>query len=156
MEPNKALAKIMNLCARAEKCSWDVREKLKKWELTGDQINEIVQKLYDQKFVDDTRYAKAYVKDKSQFNYWGKTKIRYHLQAKRIPTEVISDALDEIDEESYHEQLEYLLRKKIRSLIPIEDSYHAKAKLVRFSASRGFEPSLIYSVVDRLLKEFTD
>lgn len=156
MDTNKALAKIMNLCARAEKCSWDVREKLKKWELTGDQINEIVQKLYDQKFVDDTRYAKAYVKDKSQFNYWGKTKIRYHLQAKRISTEVISDALDEIDEESYHEQLEYLLRKKIRSLIPIEDSYQAKAKLVRFSASRGFEPSLIYSVVDRLLKEITD
>lgn len=155
MDPNKALAKIMNTCARAEKCSWDVRQKLRRWDLSESQIESIIKQLTEQEFVDDERFARAYVKDKSQFNSWGKTKIRYHLQAKRIPAAFISKAMKGIKEEVYHEQLEYLLRNKIRTIIPIEDYYQAKAKLVRFAASRGFEAELVYSTVDKLLKEIS-
>lgn len=156
MDPNKALAKIMNTCARAEKCSWDIKDKLRRWDLSELQIDSIIQQLKEQKFIDDDRYAKAYAKDKNQFNTWGKTKIRYHLQVKRIPSESIAEALKEINEEVYHDQLEQLLRNRIRSIIPIEDNYLAKAKLVRFAASKGYEPELVYSTVDKLLTEFSD
>jgi len=154
MDSNKALAKMMDICSRSEKCTRDVRDKLRKWELSESETEDVILKLKEQKFIDDDRYAKAFVRDKSHFNRWGKTKIRYHLQAKEISAETISIALTEIKEDKYHEQLEQILRNKIRGMIPIEDQYKAKAKLVRFAASRGFEAGLIYAAVDRLLKEY--
>ncbi|MEA1875358.1 MAG: regulatory protein RecX [Bacteroidota bacterium] len=153
---NKALAKMMDACSRAEKCTRDIRDKLRKWELPESQIATIIEQLKEQKFIDDNRYAKAFVRDKSQFNRWGKTKIRYHLQAKGIPAEAIVIALQEIEEDKYQEQLEHILRNKIRGMVPIEDYYQAKAKLIRFAASRGFEAELVYAAVDRLLKEMSD
>jgi len=156
IDPNKALAKMMDACSRAEKCSRDVRDKLRKWELPESEIVAIIEKLREQKFIDDDRYARAFVRDKSQFNRWGKTKIRYHLQAKGISPESIAVALTEIKEDKYQEQLEHILRNKIRGMMPIQDHYQAKAKLVRFAASRGFEAELIYAVVDKLLKEISD
>lgn len=156
MDPNKALAKMMDVCSRSEKCTRDVRDKLRRWELTESQITTIILQLTEQKFIDDNRYAGAFVRDKSQFNRWGKTKIRYHLQVKGISVEAIAIALTEIKEDKYHEQLEHILRNKIRGMVPIEDHYKAKAKLVRFAASRGFEAGLIYAAVDKLLKEISD
>lgn len=156
MDFNKALAKMMDVCSRTEKCTRDVRDKLRKWELPESQITTIIEQLKEQKFIDDDRYAKAFVRDKSKFNRWGKTKIRYHLQAKGISAEVIAIALKEIKEDKYQEQLEQILRNKIRGMLPIEDLYKAKAKLIRFAASRGFEAGLIYAAVDKLLKEISD
>ncbi len=156
MEPDKALTKLMDFCARGEKCTKDVKDKLKRWELTEEQIDAIIRQLQEQKFIDDSRYALAFANDKNRFNFWGKTKIRYHLQSKGITSELIRAALNEINEEEYQVQLEDMLRKKIRGMIPIEDPYQAKAKLVRFAASRGFEAELIFSTLDRLLKDATD
>lgn len=156
IDSNKALAKMMDVCSRAEKCSRDVRDKLRRWELPESQIASIIEQLKEQKFIDDDRYAKAFVRDKSKFNRWGKTKIRYHLQAKGIPAEVITIALTEIQEDTYQDQLEYILLNKVRGMMPIEDHYKAKAKLVRFAASRGFEAGLVYAAVDKLLKEISD
>ena len=144
---------MMNTCARSEKCAWDIRKKLKQWELTSPQIEEIIQQLREQKFIDDERYARAFTKDKSRFNAWGKTKITYHLRSKGIAPDVIAEALHEIREEDYKDRLEQILEAKIRSLQPIDDKYKAKAKLVRYAASKGFEPELIYSTIDSLMSQ---
>jgi regulatory protein len=153
MNPEKALQKMMASCARKEQCSWDIREKLKKWDLTAESVNTIIARLEKESFIDNERFVKAYVKDKMQFNNWGKTKIRYQLQAKRISPELINAALLSINDEGYSEKLDDILEKKYKQLLPIEDKWQAKSKLIRFAASRGFEPDLIYQKVENLLKQ---
>lgn len=152
MDPDKAFQKMMASCARHEQCSWDIKEKLKKWQLTDSDSDSIISRLEEQKFIDNERFVKAYVKDRSQFNDWGKNKIRYHLQVKRISPELIDDALNSIEDENYSATLEKILQIKLQQIKPVDDKWQAKAKLIRFAASKGFEPELIYQKVDSLLK----
>ncbi len=142
---------MMASCARREQCSWDIEEKLHRFDLTQNDISQIIRTLEAQKFIDNERYAKAFVKDKMQFNQWGKNKIKYHLQAKRLPEELISSALETIKEDVYSDKLDEILRKKLAQLEPVEDYFKTKAKLIRYAASKGFEASAIYEKVDRLL-----
>ncbi|MCD6345908.1 MAG: RecX family transcriptional regulator [Bacteroidales bacterium] len=153
MDTEKALTKMMHTCSRVEKCANDIRDKLRKWELTEAQIEVIIKELYQHKFIDDDRFAKAFTRDKSRFNSWGKIKIRYHLRAKGISPEVITEALTEINDEDYHERLEKILKAKIQSMQQSDDPYKAKAKLIRLAAGKGYEQDLIYKTINHLQKE---
>ena len=142
---------MMASCARREYCSWDIQQKLRRYELSTQDAEGIISKLEEQKFIDNERFARAFVKDKMEFNSWGKTKIRYHLQTKRIPPELISEALSVIKDDPYQEKLERILKKKLSELMPVEDKWIAKSKLVRHAASKGFEPDMIYRTIDSLM-----
>lgn len=146
----------MAWCARAEKCSQDARAKLRTWGISDADADKVLRQLQDQHFIDDSRFALAFARDKSRFNSWGKTKISYHLQMKGIPRDLINQALAGIVGDDYQEQLERLLRNKIKTLIPIEDPYQTRMKLLRFASGRGYEPDLIFAAVDQLLKELED
>jgi len=153
MKPEKALQKMMASCARREYCSWDVRQKLRRFDLTPEDVDGIITKLEDQKFIDNERFVKAFVKDKMQFNSWGRTKIRYQLQMKQISSDLINEALTIIKDDPYQEKLERILKKKLSELVPVEDKWAAKTKLIRHAASKGFEPDLIYKTIDSLMGE---
>lgn len=153
MNPERALQKMMASCARREYCSWDIKQKLRRFELSPQDIDGIITKLEEQKFVDNERFVKAFVKDKMEFNSWGKTKIRYQLQMKHISTDLINEALSVVKEDPYQEKLEHILKKKLSQLMPVEDKWAAKTKLIRHAASKGFEPDMIYKAIDSLIGE---
>ncbi len=152
METKKALAKAMNYCARSEKAPGDVRKKLIQWGLLPTAVEEVMHRLIEENFLNESRYTRAYVRDKLQFNAWGKIKIRYQLKQKEISQSVIDQALDEIDPAMYQTRLLQLLHKKHRSVANDENLLQTKAKLVRYAAGHGFEPGLIYKTVEEILK----
>lgn len=149
---DKALNKMIAHCARRETCQGDVQEKLLRMGLNDADAQEVIARLVEQKFIDDRRFALAFCRDKVRFNSWGRTKIRYHLQQKKVDPEIIREALDSLQQEAYEQTLEEMLAKKLRQISPVTDPFLAKAKLIRFAASRGFEADLIYAAVDRLLR----
>ncbi len=149
MLPKEAFAKVAAVCARQEKCIFDIQKKLKDWEISSSDITAIIDQLIKEKFIDEERFVRVYVKDKFLFNSWGKIKIRYQLKAKNIYGNLVESALGEIDEEQYYNRLLDLLSKK-NDKIKESDVYKKKASLVRFAASRGFEPHLIYNAIDDL------
>ncbi|HYX08372.1 MAG TPA: regulatory protein RecX [Bacteroidales bacterium] len=148
----EALSRAMHLCSRQEKCLSDVRKKLHDWKLDEKHIPLVLNKLVEEKFIDEQRFAGFAVKDKFRLNQWGKIKIGYHLRQKQLPEQIIQEALASIDEREYEEMLKDLLVRKKKSLKE-SDPYKLKAKLLRFAASRGFEQSLVYDQIDQLLKE---
>ena len=143
--------KATNLCSKSEKCSNEIRFKLAGWGLNEDDAALVLERLIDEKFVDDERYAKSYVRDKFRFNKWGKVKIAYQLRASRIDSGIIDAALAEIDEDAYWELLVDLISEKNRTL-KAANQYDRKAKLMRFAQSKGFEMDLIYPALDEILK----
>jgi regulatory protein len=144
----KALSKAMELCSRSEKCISEIGEKLKAWGVDTSDSDKIIHELVKQKFIDEERYARAFVRDKYRFNQWGRIKIQFMLKGKQIPANVIENAFCEIDEEAYLQVLVGLLRQKQRS-IKAATEHERNAKLIRFAQSRGFE----YESITHALKK---
>ena len=144
----KALDKMRRLCSRREYCVSDIRTKLMK-ELEGDaqKVEIALNKLKEERYVDDLRYATAYARDKAAISGWGATKIRYMLSAKGVSKEVVSEALNEVDETKASSRLEKLLENKYKSL---KDDPQWKIKLLRFAFGRGYS----YDEVNDQIRRF--
>lgn len=128
--------KMRRLCSRREYCVSDIRAKLMK-ELDGDvqKVETAINKLKEERYVDDLRYATAYARDKASISGWGTAKIRYMLSAKGVAKDVISEALNEVDEVKASTRLEKLLENKYKSL---KDDPQWEIKLLRFALGRGY------------------
>ena len=145
-DPKKLLERYERQCARMEYCSSDIRRKaLKALGGDADAAEKIVASLVKDGFVDDRRYAGAFVREKSALQGWGEAKLRFMLAGKGIPRDVIADALTEIDAEKASARLEKLLQAKARTL---EGDPAFRLKLLKFGLSRGYD----YDDVDRLVR----
>ncbi|MFA9390768.1 MAG: regulatory protein RecX [Prolixibacteraceae bacterium] len=144
----RALSKCMAICSKAEKCVSEIQKKLDVWEIESSGAQEIIDQLIKEKFIDESRFARYYTRDKYRFNHWGKIKIAFQLKMKAIPKSTIDEALGEIDEEEYQNILTKLLQDKARKT-KFESEYERNGKLVRFAQGRGFE----YELISKLLKE---
>lgn len=133
-----ALKRVASYCSAAEHCRAEVSEKLQRWGIAYDTINQILDKLESEKYIDEERYCKAFINDKFRFSKWGKVKIAQELYMKKIPSDVAWRFLNAVDEEEYLAILHSLLASKRKS-IHAKDDYELSGKLVRFAMSRGFE-----------------
>lgn len=144
-----ALNKAMALCAGREYCSDDIRNKLGSWGIRGDDGVKILEILVKEKFVDDTRYAEAFVKDKYRQNKWGRIKIASMLRMKNIPGDIIDLALRAIDEDEYRLTVRETVMSHSKT-IKAKNKYDLKGKLMRFGLSKGFESNLLYDLMDEI------
>ena len=150
LTPPEALHRAAALCSSAEHCTADIREKLARWGVTEADSRTIIDRLVQERFIDEQRYAVAFVKDKFRFAGWGRIKMRYALQQKRIDGSDIDHALATLDEEQYNDHLLELLQAKSRS-IRDDDPEARRAKLFRFATSRGFESALIFNALKQVV-----
>lgn len=136
-ELKKGLSKAMKLCSGRELCADDIYARLKKWSVPKEYFDTIITQLQKEKFIDDERFVRSFVKDKFNINGWGKEKIRYELSSKGLSENLINISLSEIDETKYLALLENILEQKRRG-IKATSEYEMKGKLIRFAQGRGF------------------
>lgn len=151
VDRQKALSRLQNLCARHEKCTGDLRQKMIQWKMETVDIAWVINRLISDKFVDDTRYAAMFVRDKSRISKWGRIKIATALKAKGIATDIINDALIQIDPSTDKSQLIELITRKAKQT-KSKSVYDLKNKLIRFGVSRGFDMGLVIDVVNGVVK----
>ena len=133
-----ALSRLAAYCSTAEHCRAEVTEKLQRWGISYDAIDRIINRLEQEKYIDEERFCRAFIHDKYRFAKWGKVKIAQALQLKKISYNTCRQFLNEIDEEEYLSILDSLLTAKKKS-IHAENEYELNGKLMRFALSRGFE-----------------
>ncbi|MBQ9650405.1 MAG: RecX family transcriptional regulator [Prevotella sp.] len=143
----EAFLQLAALCAQAEHCQQEMRDKMRRWELDETVQNRVLSRLVKERYVDDERYARAFVKDKIRYNKWGRRKVQQALWQKRIDADIQQQVLDEIDENEYLDVLRPLLKQKRKSVKAASD-YELNQKLVRFALSRGFDFSIIRQSLD--------
>ncbi|MCU0407924.1 MAG: RecX family transcriptional regulator [Bacteroidales bacterium] len=143
---NTALSKAMALCSQRECCRLDMLSKLEAWGVGPGDSEKIIALLGRDNFLNEQRYAEAFVRDKFRYNKWGKVKIAAHLRQKKISAGVISAALGTIDTEEYAMTLKKLLETHSRS-VKAKNNYDLKGKMLRFGLSRGFESGLLYELL---------
>lgn len=136
-------------CSVAERCVDDVLRKLEQWGVPSDAHEAIVAHLIKERYIDQCRFAVAFVRDKYRFNQWGRIKIAQALRMKHVASDAISEALDEIDEEEYEDILTSLLQKKSRS-VKANSEYERNGKLIRFAVSHGYDMGEIFRCMKRM------
>ena len=151
MEKEKVLLSLQTLCMKRECCSSEILKKART-AMDGDSAaaEDILASLVAEKFVDDSRYAAAFAREKSSLTGWGPAKIRYALMMKGISRETVSEALGEIDGEAASAKLEKLVTAKFKLLTG--DPY-VKFKLIKYALSRGYDYSDVEPVVERILTQ---
>lgn len=147
----EAFMKMVQLCSRSEQCSADIRKKIAAYDIVHEMVEEIIEKLKAEKFLDDARYVQAYISDKIRLNKWGRIKMRYYLKAKGLPDAVIEQGLKDIDANLYKEVLLATMKEKAKK-VKKETRYEQAAHIIRFAQSRGFEPEIIHRHLSDVLK----
>lgn len=142
MSYDEILYKLAAKCSVSEQCMSDIEAKLSRYDLTEEECTRILRHLVEEKYIDDRRYAEAFVRDKYRFNKWGRIKIAQGLRMKDIDSETISTAMEAIDEAEYLDILRDLIKAKRKSTRGKND-YEINGKLVRFATGRGFEYAAI-------------
>ncbi len=134
----QGLQRAAGLCCQSEHCVADITEKLLRWGVSREDSDRIIDRLIDEKYIDEPRYALAYVRDKVRFSHWGRVKIKSMLRMLRVSEQDISNAFDSFDEDEYLGVLEGVIESK-RKTLPEAESYASRVKLIRFALQRGFE-----------------
>ena len=146
LSPDQILDKMAKYCAYQERCVKDVSDKLKTFDLPEKDRDEILHYLMDNRFVDNERFAKAFVRGKINQSGWGINKIRFHLLQKGISKALIDDALQSFDEEMYRQRLAEVIKNKAKTVKAAND-FEKKRKLAAYAIQRGFESSLVWEML---------
>lgn len=139
---DEALFRLTALCAGGEYCTQDMLDKMERWELPEVEQTQIMQHLVENRYIDDERFCRAFIRDKLFHNKWGRRKIEQALYMKRIDKEVSDKFFAEIDDEEILKILRPLIDSK-RNSIKAKSDYEMNAKLIRFALQRGFEMDII-------------
>lgn len=136
-----ALEKLRKMCSMQEKCPADILLLLKRWGVGTEHQEDIIISLKKDKFIDEGRYAAAFVRDKVKFDHWGFLKIIYFLKQKGIPRNVVDEACKAIDRDDYAIMIKKELDKKKKTLTG--KRREVAAKLARYGSSRGYEMDIM-------------
>jgi regulatory protein len=143
----EAYLQLSALCAQAEHCQQEMRDKMKRWEMAPEIQDRVIARLVNERYIDDERYARAFVKDKIRYNKWGRRKVQQGLWMKRIDDDIQQRVLNEVDDAEYLAVLKPLLAQK-RKNTKAQSDYELNQKLVRFALGRGFTYDIIRQCLD--------
>ncbi|NNF36612.1 MAG: RecX family transcriptional regulator [Saprospiraceae bacterium] len=146
------LSKMRRYCAYRERSHKEVRYKLVEMKVYGMDLERIMTQLIEEDFLNELRYARAYVSGKFRMNKWGRNKILLGLKQQSISPYCIKKAMEEIDAVEYNAVLYQLLEKKIRQYSK-DDVYSKRNKLIKYALGRGYNMNEMMSHIEALINK---
>jgi len=140
---DEAQKKLENYCAYQERCHKEVRDKLKEMRMIPEAIDQIMVRLIEQNYLNEERFAKAFVRGKFRIKKWGKNRLVRELKFRDISKFSIESALKEIDPDEYYNTLDDLIKKRIDQ-VKEKNIYKKKRKVADYLLYRGWESHLVY------------
>ena len=148
----QALQSLMRECARSERSSGDALRLMKRWGVADEDAQKVLARLRAERFIDDSRYAEAFVRDKLNLSGWGAYKIKMSLRAKGVSKDIIDEVVAPMLETTdMSGKLEEIMVRRMRTL-KAKSPYDAKTKLIRFAVSRGFEMDEAIACASKVVK----
>jgi regulatory protein len=152
LSPDEAKVKILRYCAYQERSHQEVKDKLYSFGLYSSDVNEIISYLITEGFLNEERYAKAFVGGKFRMKKWGRLKIVRELEGKGLTTNCIRIGLREIDQADYLKSLQSIIQKKSEE-IDEQNMFVKRNRIARFAMQKGYEPELVWREVKELLPD---
>ena len=147
MTGQQAYQKLTDLCARSEHCQQEMLEKMRQWGVSEEEQAQVMERLINERYVDDERFARAFIYDKIRYSKWGRRKVEQALWLKHIDDSISKPLLDEVDDEEYLNILCPMLKQKRKST-KANSEYELTMKLIRFAMGRGFTMDIIKQCIE--------
>ena len=147
-----AKLKAADFCAYQERSQQQVRDKLYDYGLHQDEVEEILSELISEGFINEERFAKAFIGGKFRMKKWGRQKIIQSIRPHRISEYCLKKGMEEIDPDEYWKVLLEHTKKKYKQLKG-QSTYIVKGKLTQHLYTKGFESDLIKEAVDLIVKD---
>lgn len=152
-EKEDLLQRAQKICSGREYCISDITSLLDRWGAKDEKTkSRIINKLIEDKFLDEERYCRAYARDHFTYSQWGKVKITMSLKAKNIPAPAISSGLEAIEEGEYLALLKKIIEDQ-QKRIKAKNRYDLKGKLLRYALGKGFESHLVYDAINSMFSD---
>lgn len=142
----EAREKIRAFCAYRERSQYEVKQRLYEYGLYTDAVNQEISALIQENFLNEERFARAFVRGKFSIKKWGRVKIKQALYPHQLSEYILNKAFSEIDEEDYLKTLEDVIEKKAAS-VKLKNEFERNGKIAQYVISRGFEPSLVWEII---------
>ena len=139
--------KALNILSKADQSEKILKDKLL-IDYEEDTIDLVIEFLKNNKFLDDEILAQKITNTNINLNKFGKNKIKQNLYNKGIDRDLISDVMDNIDNDVEYENALYLGKKRI-SRIKDTDKNKVKQKLYQHLSYKGFS----YDIVNRVIRD---
>ena len=124
----------------------EIRDYLKRKNVIEEDIDYIVDKLINEKYLDDNYFCECFIKDKLKFSTMGEYKIIYELKKYNISEEIIMNNKYLISNDILTEKIDKIIKKQINSNHKL-DKQKLRNKLYNHLLASGYTSSLI---VERL------
>ena len=141
--------KLAKYCAWQDRCTFEAEKKLTGLGASNTETDKILKWLHEENFINDARFAASFARGKFANNKWGKQRIIAELKARKIEDDLIANAIEEINQEDYEENLKKLALKKWKEL-KTGDSFTKKQKTASFLVNKGYETELVFSILEKI------
>lgn len=150
-ERQRAYVEGLRYLERKPRTAQEMARRLREKEIGETIIAEVLQRLQQERFIDDPLYAKQWAEQRIMNQRKGKLWIRQELREKGIDKSLISEALEHISPE---EELESALQTGRKKWNMIRGDIHDKRrKTGAFLMRRGFSGDLVRQVLNTLRRE---
>ena len=146
----QAQNKLESYCAYQERCHKEVRQKLRDMKMIPEAIDMIMVHLIEHNFLNEERFAKAFVSGKFRIKKWGKNRLVRELKFREISKYSIDTALKEIDLDDYYKTLDELVQKRTAQ-VKETNIYKKKKKVADYLLYRGWESHLVYEKMNEYI-----
>ena len=147
----EATKKLEHYCAYQERCHQEVKQKLVSMHMIPEAIDVIMIHLLEHNFLNEERFAKAYVRGKFKIKAWGRRRLIFQLKQKDVSKFNINQALEEISDEEYIGVFNDLT-EKVAHTIKETNKLKKKKKFIDYFLYRGWESHLVYEKANELIK----
>lgn len=152
LSKEEALIRLQKYCVYQDRCHKEVRAKLLELEIYGDDLENVIVDLIAEKFLDEERFARSYVRGKFRMKSWGRIRIRQELKQRNISAYCLRKGFEEINEVDYERTLTKLIKKKNKAERE-KNEFKRKGKLAQYAMRKGFEAHLVWKVIHEIFND---
>lgn len=139
------LEKMKQFCVYRERSHQEVRNKLLKEQVYGDDLERVMAELIEENYLNEERFAIAYVTGKFRQNKWGKNKIRTELKRFQVSPYCERKAFEALDDGEYFQVAQELWEKKMATLKG-GNTYQNRQKVTTYMLGKGYEYEVIKEI----------
>lgn len=139
---NDIYNKVVNYISIRIRSKKEIENYLKKFELLDSDFNYIINRLINNKLINDSLFVQCFINDKINLSYDGPYKINKELSKHDIDNNIIFDYLETINENIWIEKINTIISKQLK-LNKKYNGFKLKNKIYLYLINLGYDSKMI-------------
>jgi len=125
----------------------EIKVYLKKKNVSLEVIEDVVDKLIKNNFLNDDNFARAFIQDKLNFTSMGKYKLINELNILKVDNDIIDKYINDISDDVWLDRIDKLINKYLKSKHKYSGNV-LKNKIYIYLVNLGYDKSLVINILN--------